>query len=56
MSSITENVARVRAGIEAAALAAGRDPKEIRLIRRFNKLADKDFAEQKQNTETKQKQ
>ena len=32
------------------------DPKEIRLIRRFNKLADKDFAEQKQNTETKQKQ
>ena len=32
MSSITENVARVRAEIEAAALAAGRDPKEIRLV------------------------
>ena len=32
MSSIAENVARVRAGIAAAALAAGRDPKEIRLV------------------------
>ncbi len=32
MSSITENVARVRAEIEAAALAAGRDPKEILLV------------------------
>ena len=29
--SITENVARVRAEIEAAAIAAGRDPKSIRL-------------------------
>ncbi len=29
--SIAENVARVRAQIEAAALAAGRDPREIRL-------------------------
>ena len=30
--SITENVARVRAQIDAAALAAGRDPKEILLV------------------------
>ena len=29
--SITDNVARVRAEIEAAAIAAGRDPKSIRL-------------------------
>ena len=29
--SITENVARVRAEIEAAAIAAGRDPKSIQL-------------------------
>ena len=32
MSSITENVARVRAEIAAAALAAGREPQEILLV------------------------
>ena len=32
MSSITENVASVRAQIDAAARAAGRDPKEILLL------------------------
>ena len=32
MSSITENVARVRAEVAAAALAAGREPQEILLV------------------------
>ena len=31
MSHITENIARIKAEMEQAALAAGRDPKEIRL-------------------------
>ena len=30
--SIAENIAQVKANIERAALAAGRDPKEIRLV------------------------
>ena len=43
--SITENVARVRAEIEAAAIAAGRDPKSIRLCA-ATKMNDADAVRQ----------